>query len=323
MQTISIATQSAVPPLRASRLRTANQTGHLSLRTVRDQVQARPTFMLVQVRDASILKASSSFAELQTNWSLLNSDWVPSQSAMANLINFLNSAGVTVSALSRDWRTMWLSGPAGAFCAVQGALVGDAIDTVRQPHVPHTLDGNAGEVLGGLAIIGATCIAIAPVAAAGVATVGVLYVVGVGLSSLVAGVLIGDGALGLVTSQPPTVTTSPIPVQTYDTTGTTSDGGVQDATVYGADSTAAAQQIITASSTATPVTANSLPPQPVVAPICPTTPVCPVSTPVCPATLTPLGPVTPTTPTGPEGTSYTCPVCPAGPPVCPSGGIDL
>ncbi len=318
-QTISIATKNAIPPLHASALRKAGDTGSLSMLIIRDQVQARHTILVVQVRDASILKDCSSFAQLQMNWQSLNAAWVPSQIAMTNLINWLNASGVTVMALSKDWRTMWLAGPVRAFCAVQGALVGDAIDkaspTTQEGIVDHVLSPDPGEVLGGLALLGATCLAIGALTVG--APIAAVFVTGVVISAFVSGVLIGDGTIGLVTSQPSTVTTVPNPAQSFDTTGTMPDGGVQDATVYGADSTAAAQQITTAASTASPVTQSSLPPQPVAPPICPVTPVCPVITPVCPVTQTPLGPVSPTCPVGP--TDPTGLVCPSGPPVCPGG----
>jgi hypothetical protein len=132
-QTIAVATRTAIPPLQATRLRKAGETGSLSLRTVRDQVQARHTIFVVQVRDTSILKASSSFADLVKNWQLLDTAFVPSRTKTAKLIKVLNAAGVTVAALSKDWRTMWLSGTAGAFCSVKCVVSGNAIDHVPQP----------------------------------------------------------------------------------------------------------------------------------------------------------------------------------------------
>jgi hypothetical protein len=316
-QTISIATQSAIPPWHASKLRAAGQTGNLSMRAIRDQVQSRHTIFLVQVRDASILKSSSSFSNLQANWKSLNSSFVPSRTSMANLLKSLSTAGVSVVALSKDWRTMWLAGPTSAFCAVQGVLLGDAIgsapQTAQGKFVEHVLSPNWTEVVTGLAVIGATCLAVgslpvtAPVTA--VLAIGVVLTEGVGIG------LVADGAMGLAEAQPGTVTTSPNPAQSFDTTGTTPDGGVQDATVYGADSTVAAQQVATTASAATPVTDTSLPAQPVSPPICPVTPVCPVITPVCPVTNTPICPggIDP----GGGGT----PTCPGGTPIDPGGGV--
>ena len=107
-QTISIATRNAILPLRASSLngKIIGQTTlnfPLSLKTVRDTVEAQQTLFVLQIRDSSLLSASTSLADLQQKWISKNPAWVPTRQSLMEFFGALDASGIVVKKLSSDW----------------------------------------------------------------------------------------------------------------------------------------------------------------------------------------------------------------------------
>jgi hypothetical protein len=282
-QTISIATQSSVPPYHASSLVKNYGTlredaglvvvGYpLSLLSARDRVQAQQSIFIVQIRNPSILSSSANFAAVQANWSSLNPAWVPTKASLLSLFQVLSGSGVVAKKLSKDWRTMGMVGTAGAFASIPVRIL-DAASGLA------LIDGAAGLASG--ILIGLGALAGAPVT---------LIYVGVGLGAAAVGNLGALGVMEIASSQPGNPSPAPAATQSGDSQ------------VYGAPSPADAGAIDSTLADAPAVDATTIPDAPAVPPICPTM-ICP-TVPICPPGPPPVCPIGP-------------PVCPGAPPICP------
>lgn len=357
-QTIGIATGSWTTPMRASSLRKMYGTAGkpLSLLSIRDKLRERKNIVILQVRNSSILGDSPTLAALQANWASLDKKYVPTQQALANFVKVLHTSGVSVVKISKDWRTVALSGTTSAFASIPTAYF------YVKPGEKVSIQSSAGlKILGGgdaQAAAGAGLVAGGSVAAGGGALgasgtatitlfgagstaagstggVGFTFLGGASADAAVGGAAasgpIGWGLLALGaaaialgaylwgTADSPSTTSS----GTSNSSGPTSQNDTSqsyqagDGTeVYGATSATDATAIANALNGLSPVPASAIPSDPPASPICPAT-ICP-SVPICAAAVATNqgGPGGPG-PGDPSG----CPNNPFG--ICPSTGLPV
>lgn len=327
-QTITIATNSAVSPLKASSLvKEFGKKGSypLSLLSARDGLEAQSTVFILSIRDFSIIHASSSYASLVKNWNALDPAWVPKRASLVAFFKLLDDSGLVVKELSKDWRNIAITGKAGSFGTMAGTLLttqglgppgSDASAHVITPLDAASEEKDWAQIAGGLATWAGLLIGTGAVATAIVAASPALPFIAAGyvLSSALAGAAIGNGVYGLVTlysgtdyipNPGYTVPSAPLVTLPTEVYGVTSQE----------DADAAAARLLDLP----PLDAGSIPVTPPAPPICPTA-ICPV-VPVCPPAPPPPclpGPPPTCVPEPPSPPPDPPPTClPGPPPICP------
>jgi Tetrapyrrole (Corrin/Porphyrin) Methylases len=105
IQIAAITSQSLSFPLRLSSVLKLYRVRPLSLRTVAKLLETQTSYIVLEVRDPSILSS-----DIRTQWASA----VPSRQNLANLFTILNAKGCAVRYISQDWRRVGISGSAAS-----------------------------------------------------------------------------------------------------------------------------------------------------------------------------------------------------------------
>lgn len=135
------------PPYRFQELRNifdVPSTTQLSIRAIVNGVQRQKLLFFVQVRDISILKSSTTLAELKASWDSSS----PTQETLKQLSQMLAAFGASIVFVSRDKRIVGISGHVEALIKMPAMRL--TIETIQQGRDAASAAGAAGGALLGL-----------------------------------------------------------------------------------------------------------------------------------------------------------------------------
>jgi len=119
-QALKLVTHSVTPPWRISELQSAFKgSSPFSLKLALEGLDQQTCVLFVGVRDASLVKSSATFAELQAKW---NSS-TPSRNTLVSLQNFLENQGASLNWLSSDWKTAAIVSPVSGLSDIRVSVL--------------------------------------------------------------------------------------------------------------------------------------------------------------------------------------------------------
>jgi hypothetical protein len=247
-QLAAISTGSPLPPWHLGQLRRIYNQTPLQLKSLLTKVGAVDAVFYLNIRDLSILNSVTTLDQLKSLWQSSQ----PSKDTIVGLSGLLNSIGLRIAFVSKDFRTVAVRGTSESFASLKTVKIES--DTVSG--ISHVAEGAAATAAGGAAFITAADAELVTFVVAGTAAFG-FVAVAAGLG------LIGIGIYEIIDA-------GPSPQRPDIDAGAPSQYGSPPGGVDPSNPPSA------------PVDVNGLPEDP--APICPTPPpICPPPPPpVCP-----------------------------------------